>query len=221
MKRSQLQAKWKASPSKKQKVWTAKQKLPQGASPYQKHKEELKNIDVEEANSITFNQTTANSLALNIIENGTGPSQHVGREVTMKSLYVRWAGHMAPTTTGASSLRCLIVYDKQSNAAAVSPAANAVVVTDEIISMMNLNNNKRFTVLMELEVECLGTQGPQAFSVHKYVKLNHKVEFNQTNGNTIADIQSGAVIAYFWQDGGLLIANPLANVFSRIRYEDA
>jgi len=54
---------------------------------------------------ITFNQTTANTLLCNAVDDGTLATQRIGRRITMTSLEYRFAGAMAPTTTGASPLR--------------------------------------------------------------------------------------------------------------------
>lgn len=197
----------------------AKPSIPQGGVPYHKRKEELKNFDFEAVQPVTFSQTTANANVINVIDNGTAFNQHVGREILMKSLYVRWNMQMAATSTNSSSLRLLVVYDRQTNTAL--PATTQIVQTDEIVGMMNLNNNKRFSVLLDEVIPCLGTGGPQAAYVSRYVKLNHLVEFNQTNGGTVADIQTGSVIALFWQEGNLGVASPVGSAYFRIRFLDA
>jgi len=194
--------------------------LPQGAAPYRKHTEEKKNFDTDAGSSLlAFGTATANVLSLFEPINGTGPTQHQGREVTMKSLHVRWQVSIAATGTGSASLRCLVVYDRQSNTLQATTAQ--VLAADEITSPMNLNNNKRFTILMDEFVDCIGTGGPQSALIQKFVKLNHVVEFNQTNGGTFADITTGNVVCLLYQSGGLLIANPTGNFYSRVRFVDA
>lgn len=186
-----------------------------------KHTEEKKNIDVTSTPEITFGQTASNSIQLNVpcIE-GTSPTTHIGRRIKMKSIFIRWQGSLAPTSTGASPLRMLVVYDKQSNAAA-SPAASVVTV-DNITSPMNLANNKRFIILMDESVSCVGTAGPQSWMVERFRKIDLDVEFNEANGGTFADVQTGLITAFFWQNGNILIASPGGNGFySRIRFVDA
>jgi len=150
---------------------------------------------------------------------GTGPNDHVGRSITLKSLHFRWQGALAPTTTGSSPLRLLIVYDKQSNATAAT--AIQVLLADGIEYPMNLNNNRRFTILMNEEIPCVGTAGPQAWSVERFRKLNHNVEFNQVNGGTFLDITSGNVWMFVYSLGVFGIANPFSVVQTRLRYVDA
>lgn len=183
-------------------------------------REEKKNLDTAMATSgIVFGQTTATVNVLNESTEGTSPTQHVGRHINMRSLFVRWEGHLAATTTGASPLRMLIVYDKQTNTAL--PATTQILVADAIVNPMNLANNRRFIVLMDEMVPCVGTAGPQSWMIEKFRRIDLPVEFNETNGGMVADIQTGGVYVLFYQDGGLLVANPIGSFYSRIRFTDA
>lgn len=185
-----------------------------------KHTEERKNIDVIAGANIAFGMATAIALPLNVpcIE-GTSPTTHVGRRIKMKSIFVRWQGSLAPTTTGASPLRLLVVYDKQPNAA--TAAANVVLTTDVIQSPMNLANNKRFVVVIDELIPCVGTSGPTSWAIERYRKIDLDTEFNETDGGTSADVTTGLMVAYFYQNGNLLIANPSGGFYSRIRFVDA
>lgn len=183
-------------------------------------KEEKKNIDVNTNTTITFGQTTSNAgVALNAMAEGVTPVTHVGRHVNMKSIQFRWVGSLAPTTTGSSPLRCLVVYDKQTNGAV--PATTAVVTVDEIQSPLNLQNNRRFVILADQEVPCVGTQGPQSWDIKFFRKIDLPVEFNDNNSGSITDITTGGVYAFFWQEGQLLVASPTSSFYSRIRFTDA
>ena len=102
----------------------------------------------------------------------------------MRSLLIRWNGCLAQTSVAGSGLRMVVVYDKQTNGAL--PATTDVFAADQMSSPMNLANNRRFEVVMDEEIPCVGTGGPQAWNIKRYVKLNHVVEFNQVNGGTIA-----------------------------------
>jgi len=189
--------------------------------------DEEKNKDALTSNTITFNQTTANLALLNGIDDGTTSITRIGRKVIITSLAWRWRGTVAPTTTGASGLRMLIVYDKQTNAAA--PAATDVLVQDNIQSMMNLNNSKRFKVLVDELVECVGVNGPQSWNRKGYIKFEKpnkgipglEVTFNDASTNAVDSIATGSIYALFYQDGSLLIASPSSSMYSRVRFIDA
>lgn len=181
--------------------------------------EEKKNIDKDTSTLIVFNQTTAVKTLLNGVAYGNTATTHVGRQMNMCSLTYRFVGHLAATTTGAAALRLLIVYDKQPNGALA--AVTDILVGDAIEAPMNLFNNKRFIVLVDEEIECLGVQGPQAFQRKGHRKLNLPTEFNANSNGDITDINTGAVIALTYQSGGLLVASPATQLFTRIRFLDA
>ena len=179
---------------------------------------EKKNLDATSTATVVAAGTQAVVLLLNAAVQGVTPITYVGRSLRMKSLHIRWLGSLAATTVGSSPLRMLIVYDKQTNAA--TPATTAVVAADNISSPMNLANNRRFLVLMDEEIPCVGDKGPSAWFVNRYRKLNLVTEFNTTNGGTVADITSGAIFALFWQNGNLITADPTNRLYSRIRFVD-
>ena len=183
------------------------------------HSAELKDKTISTGATIAIGTTTAFSpFILNAMATGTTASTRVGRRITMKSLLVKGSFSMAPTTTGSTPVRVLIVYDKQTNGAA--PVATDVVLTDEIHSPMNLSNSHRFVTLMDEVVPCFGSQGPQSAMFTRFVKLDHQVEFNTGNAGTVADIQTGSVYCLVWQNGRILIAAPTADIYTRIRFSD-
>lgn len=180
---------------------------------------ENKNIDVAApAVPIVFGQTTATLALLNGCAQGTTAITHVGRSIMMKSLTWKFSGHLAPTTTGASPVRLLIIYDKQPNGVACTAAQ--VLSADILAAPMNLDNSHRFTILADHEISCIGTAGPQAFFAKGYRKIGLPAEFGSAAADITA-ITTGSVYAFFWQDGGLLVALPSCIFTSRIRFEDA
>jgi len=188
------------------------------APPTMSRRGEKKNLDFTVANTIVAAQTTAVVALLNAALQGTTPQTYIGRSIRMTSIHIRWLGGFVATTAGASPLRMLVVYDKQTNAA--TPATTAVVVADAISNPMNLANNRRFVILMDEEVETVGTGGPQCWFVNRYRKLNLVTEFNTTNGGTVADITTGGIFVFFWQNGNIVTANPSSVIYSRIRFVD-
>lgn len=183
---------------------------------------EKKNLDVSinTATLLVQGATTAvGTPLLQGITQGAGDSQHVGRSITMSSFQYRFTGQLATTTTRASSIRILVIYDKQANAAQCTAAQ--VLTADQLSSPMNLTNNKRFIVISDEIIPCVGTSGPQSFYKGIYKKINLPVEFNTTNGGTIADITTGSMTAFFYTDGSFGVANPETSFYSRIRYSDS
>lgn len=163
--------------------------------------------------------TASAGVLLNPIAQGTTPSTRIGRRLKMTSLFLRWYVTLAPTTTGATPVRLIIVYDSQSNGAA--PGITDILLTDEITSPNNLSNSRRFKILVDEQRECIGTAGPQSFMSERYVKMDKMVEYNTDAGATVAAITSGAVYAFVYQAGSLATANATGVFYSRIRYVDS
>lgn len=178
---------------------------------------EKKNLDINQASPVVAAQTTATVALLNGSGIGSDDFNHVGRKTLMKSIQWRFTGHLAPTTTGSSAIRMLIIYDKQANG--VAPTTTQVVVADSIENPMQLDYSERFVVLVDEIIECVGTQGPQAFYTKGYRKINLPCEFIGTGG-TITSIGTGSIYSYVWQDGGLITASPATQLYTRIRFID-
>lgn len=177
---------------------------------------EKKNFDATSTATVVFTQTTAVVLQIFTPDQGTAPTEHVGRRVQATSLAYKWTGSML--AGGQSPLRMVIIYDRQSNAA--TPTTVTVFNTDVIGTFTNLANSKRFTVVVDETISSIGNTGDAAWMITGYRKLNLPTEFNEVNGGTIADITSGSYIAFFWQNGGLLTTSPTNSFTSRIRYTD-
>lgn len=209
---------WKTQPTTKKprmKRQNAGISIPRAA------KEELKNFDFAATGTIVAAQTTALVQQIFTPGQGTSPVQHVGRRATVKSLHYRWEGSFAPTSAGVSPLRLMIVYDKQPNAA--TPATTQIVQIDSISTPTQLFNSRRFKILVNEQVECVGSSGPGAWfreGIRKF-KFPLEVEFNDVNGGTIADIQTGSFIALIWQNGNIITANPTSAIYTRVRFLDA
>jgi len=184
---------------------------------------EKKNID-STSGMIVFNTTAAQLLLCNAVDDGTLATQRVGRRITMTSLEYRFAGAMATATTGSSPIRLTIVYDRQPNG--VLPTAVQAFAADSIYTQMNLNNSKRFKVLVDELIPGIGTAGPQTFIIKGFRDFTGKgrkpglpAEFQSSNGD-ITDITTGAIVAFVWQIGGLLTASPVDLLWTRVRFTD-
>jgi len=200
---------------------------PQDKRPFKKKKSrfegrirvspEKKNLDVLNSNSIALGPGGTLFL-LNGCDDGTTVNTRIGRRILLTSLTVRWQGYMTPTSAGASGLRLLIVYDRQPNAA--TPAITDIMQFDDISSMMQLSNSKRFKVIVDELVPCVGSNGEQAWNRSIYRKLNLPVEFNENSTNTITSITTGALFAIVWQAGGITTLAPVSDVYTRVRFLD-
>lgn len=186
---------------------------------------ELKFIDTIDSTGLVAGTGTGNvPVLLNGCAQGTDATQHIGRQTTMKSFYWMWQGSLAPTTTGTSSARLVILYDKEAEGAAPTIAAGAqtdAFSVDSIEAFNNLNNRDRFVTLVDELVECIGTAGPQSFMRKGYRKINLPCVFNASAAATVAAINTGSVYAFVWNSGTLGVANAPFTLQTRIRFEDA
>lgn len=179
---------------------------------------EKKNFDYFSNNTIVAGQTTAFTASICTPDQGTSPTEHIGRRTTLKSVQWKWSGSYAPTTAGTSPLRLMIVYDRQPNAALA--ATTQIVTVDSINAFPNLANTRRFKILVDEQLEGLSIQGPSSFYSSGYRKFNLEQEFNDVNGGTVADITTGNLIVLLWQNGNIITANPTSNIYIRTRYTD-
>lgn len=185
---------------------------------------EKKFIDL--AQTLTVGAATSTGLLsapLNAIAQGTDAKQHIGRQITMRSLYWTWRGALSTTATGSTAVRLLIVYDKESEAGAPSiyvPSASDIVNQDNINAKMNLDNRDRFIVLLDEVVETLSQAGPLCFYRKGYRKVQLPVVFNSINTATIGAIQTGGVYAVMWSDGNLVAGSMVSVLDTRIRFVD-
>lgn len=178
---------------------------------------ELKNVDTILNGTVTG--PTATVLGpLNVIAQGPGQNERIGRRVTMKSLWVRWQITMGSASVGASPFRLLIVYDKQSNAGLT--AITSVLTSNTITAFKDLSNERRFVTLMDEWITPIGTGGPQAVCGQRFIKMNQVIEFNTSAAAAATAITTGLVTAFIFQTGGVTTANPDYLFQSRVRYSD-
>lgn len=137
----------------------------------------------------------------------------------MKSLMIKYYF----TGTGATStgLRCIILYDKQTNGAL--PAVTDVLTSDTIMAAQNLDNAKRFIILADFypfddQSEGMALAGNNGTGVmyKKYIKMNLETMY-AGNAGTIADIEMGSLIIMTNGNGATIAAQ---SGIHRIRFID-
>lgn len=155
---------------------------------------------------------------LNGCVNGALPTNRIGRKIRMKSLDIRWTAAMGAAAAQGGQIRVAVIYDKQSNAAL--PTIAQIFQQNDFHSPMLLSNADRFIVLAAWICDPIDLQGNFSVSGHKYVKLDLEVIFNDTNGGTIADIQTGSVTIMAANNGNFPTAGPTFTCVTRIRFSD-
>jgi len=168
---------------------------------------ELKFFDT----AISFNLDAVGEVPasgqLNLIAQGTGQSQRIGRIATVRSMQLRLNLDYLPTTAATASGNAFIyvVLDTQCNGAA---AAITDVLTGSGMStaLINLDNSQRFRILKKIKVEFQPGAGVSAAynevrkCVDVYMKLNVPLEFSSTTG-AITELRSNNIFLLAGGDG--------------------
>jgi len=178
---------------------------------------ELKAIDT--ALSSTAINTTEIITCINPCAQGSDIGQRVGREIIMKSVQLSGVFYPGGASVG-DVITWSLVYDRQTNAAA--PVWTDVYTQDSTNPLFrNLNNRKRFKVLgsgmlavPKVDADVINT--PFNF----YRKLKHPVEFNATNGGTVADITTGGLFFMIRGRAAPGADDYDCSLYARVRFSD-
>jgi len=171
--------------------------------------------------------STGGVMLLNGIARGDDIDERTGRQVLIKSYEVNAILRPADvgTTPLPSVVRMLVVYDKQTNGAAMTPAQLLTLTgSDQApIGPKNLEYRDRFTILRDLKV-ALGAANsadynPPSRVVKIYQSIVLPVTFNAGDAGTVADIATGSLYLVCLSDKTGAPAPSIA-FSTRVRYED-
>lgn len=159
---------------------------------------------------------------------GDDINERIGRQITMRSIQAT----ILIRSTGAAGTphvgRVLLVYDRQCNAAALT-AANVLATVGSaqaVVTMRNLENRNRFSILMDRRVSFSANMGGAGVGmdntrmVQFYRKLNHPVAYNNGDAGSIADITSGSLYLVMVTDTNVAADEPEFSYQTRVRYTD-
>lgn len=187
--------------------------------------------------------STAAITALCVPTLGTDFTNRVGRKIRISSVQGRalvrttLGETLAVGNSGAQKVRLMILIDLQPNGAL--PAITDILTNSHPSANMNLNNRDRFKILLDktwnldpyLNDATAGTSRITATNQCRnfkfYKKCDQETIFNATNGGTIADITSGALIRVVLGNQPVPVVGPPAIgagemvISSRVRFMDA
>ncbi len=170
--------------------------------------------------------------SLNIVAEGIGESQRVGRKIRITSININgtWK-NVAQTdeTLTDQRVRIIVYVDSQTNGIAVTTVG--ILESAGIDTFRNLSNSKRFRLLCDKKIALTYPSVAQTaantfttLEVTKrwslYKKLNLVVDYDNS-------VTTGALTSQRTNNIGVLIlsetasAPPLVSVLARIRYSDA
>lgn len=215
----------------------------------QSNRKELKGMDtiLTQGAIIATTNTNANALVLNLVQQGAGSWNRIGKKIFMKSVRIKGCaqcvlGNVAVTGNQlVGPLRMVVVYDSQPNGGPLPTfdtifgiTGQAGAETSTIFAPVRYDATDRFKVIKDctLEVNALnwinagGTEDNSEVQVmfDEYIDLkNRETLFSgQTAPMTIADVATGALYIY-WRTpfsttgSGWSITD---QSFSRLRYTD-
>lgn len=190
-------------------------------------KMELKGVDTPIGSSnnpiVDTTGTNANAFCLNLVEQGTGSFNRIGRKIHMQSLRLMGAAQCinanVPTTatTLQGPLRMVVVLDRQPNGGNIPTWDTIFGYTDStgteastVFSPLKYDNMDRFKVLKDciLEADRItyvpdaeGTDNFCAIEVYfdEYIKLPNieTVYGSSSNPPAITDITTGSLLLFF------------------------
>jgi len=162
-------------------------------------------------------------LQLNACSNGTGSNGRIGNTIKMLSLQVKANSIFSATlgsSPGPSCVRYVIVYDKQSNAAAPS---RSDVFADGVLwnSPININNRDRFIILADV----LGQQDASVGQYNVATEIFRKMDLNAIfPPSGTAYPNTGGLSLWVAANGDWNDATsahfPAVQIYSRLRFTD-
>lgn len=197
----------KARPYRKTRGWFGPARRPRSYTSGPSLQQELKFKDTVSTDAVVV-FTGAIQIGPNLVAQGTGEEERVGRKIIIRSISCRFqcvlpADPDAPNITGGDTLRIIIYIDKQANGAAATVLD--ILETATYDSYRNLSNTNRFIILKDKWVtmnrpnSVLDGQAPETSTSPIFVrewkwykKLNLPIEFDGTSG-VLTEIQSNNI----------------------------
>lgn len=159
------------------------------------------------APSVSLSSTGTLTL-LNGLTTGDTDQTRQGKKVTVKSIQL---GGTVSTTTEDTVVRAMLVYDKQANGDA--PSILDILTAKEPGAFKNLDNRKRFIILMDRVIPLSLNEGASVRKVEYYKRHNLPVIYNQGTAGTISDISTGSIYLILFAT-----VSCLSSVKARIRF---
>ena len=181
-------------------------------------------------------------IVLNLIQQGAGSWNRVGRKVNLRSLRIRGDIIYQQTTTSGftqgQTVRCVVVWDKQPSSGTIPQWQDMFGFTAQdgtegtsMYAPIRYDNMDRFSILRDVTYDPQpgaksGNPDIVAYynTIDEYIRLGDRecVFSGQSNPMTIADISSGAI--YFCVRAKInnvnAVQSSINNMTARLRYTD-
>ena len=137
-------------------------------------------------------------VVLSTIGNGSGSSERIGRRIRYENLEIGWIWRFAANHGGPNHCRFTIVYDNSPNGSIA--AYTDMFVNTAVQSLQNPDTRGRFKFLYDSTAVSMvndpvgtGSGNWSNFSGHKVISLKGKQAHYIGTGNTITDMEKGAI----------------------------
>jgi len=190
-------------------------------------KGEFKSVDTQLESAVCSNDGIT-PILLNGIARGDEINQRNGREVTIKSIELRYMIESEAASGPVTSCRVMLVYDKQTNGAALTSqlVLNGTGDARTPFQPRNLENRKRFWILYDemFDIGALG-QAAAVGSIPRqprkfYRRITLPTVFNSGDAGTVADITTGSLYLLAFTDVSAGGTEALLEGMCRVRYQD-
>lgn len=177
-------------------------------------REEMKYLDI--VKKLSLNIPAGGTIlydTINVIAQGTGASQRIGRQATIRKLLCNYQVILpASIITLADVVRIIIYVDKQANGAAATPGQILKGSPPDIMSFKNLDNSKRFYTLLDKKIPIshragVGVVGEEFAQVIKRFSF-----FKNVNIPVIYDSTAGAITEIRSNNIGVLAISEIARI---------
>lgn len=160
--------------------------------------------------------TTGSITFINPVNTSSDFTNCIGRSYVVTSVQIKGNIAVGATPT-ASTVRYLVVYDKNTNGA--TPAITDILTAANADGLVNMNNRDRFVIVADV-MEYVEAAGKSNIPVDLYRKCSLQVD-KLTSASTVAAIGSGG---FFFVTVGVLAtgatAPTMVNGTSRCRFYD-
>lgn len=168
--------------------------------------------------------TTGTIILLNIVVQGVGTSQRIGKRITLKSIQFHGdlQNNSASTVNGVA---ILLVYDKRPDGNL--PSITDILNTANSTSFNNDSNSGRFRVMKRVDAQLHGGVGAATLTSNSSMSADWFVDlkglpqvFKSAGTGAIGDIEEGALYLLGVGDRTAGTTAAVASIRSRMRYMD-
>lgn len=172
----------------------------------------------------TFSNVAVNSTGsftlLNGMATGSSGQTRLGRKILVKSVQPR-ISFQADTAATYNHVRMIIFVDRQANGSA--PSVTDLLAAASPQAMLNLDNSRRFRVLMDRSFPLIGnsttpSNSQEGVIVDEYRKVNVYTTYNSGSVGDITDIETGSLYCLLLGSQAAGTGDAGATGYIRIRF---